>query len=159
MRLLLSGNVIVTTPGPAVTPRRPTLDKVTQAHRRWREGNKLARFAGAGRPPVGTTFRFTVNQAARITFTFSQPLPGRKVHGKCVARTRANRARPACTRSAARGSLSFNAGAGAHSLSFQGRLSRTRRLKPGTYTVTITAVNSAGQRAAKTLKSFTIVRG
>jgi len=58
-------------------------------------------------------------------------------------------------------SLSFNAGAGLHKLFFQGRLTRTRKLNPGTYTLTITATNApAGQRATKgPLRSFTIVPG
>jgi hypothetical protein len=55
--------------------------------------------------------------------------------------------------------LSFSAGAGPHQLFFQGRLTRTGTLKPGTYTPTITATNAAGQAATKTLRSFTIVRG
>jgi hypothetical protein len=57
------------------------------------------------------------------------------------------------------GSLSFSAGAGLHKLLFGGRLTRTRKLKPGTYRLTIMATNAAGQRATKTLKSFTIVPG
>jgi hypothetical protein len=58
-----------------------------------------------------------------------------------------------------RGSLSFSAGAGLHKLFLQGRLTRTRKLKPGTYRLTITATNAAGQRATKTLRPFTIVPG
>ena len=65
----------------------------------------------------------------------------------------------ACTRSVPSGSLSFSAGAGPHTLAFQGRVTRTRKLKPGTYTLTITATNAAGQRAAKTLSPFTILPG
>jgi hypothetical protein len=56
------------------------------------------------------------------------------------------------------GSLSLSAGGGLRSLFFQGRLTRTRKLKLGTYTLTITATDAAGQRATKTLRSFTIVR-
>ena len=90
----------------------------------------------------------------------AQLLPGRKVNGKCVAQTAGNRRNKACTRSVPTGSLSFNAGAGPHKLFFQGRLTRTRKLQPGTYTLTITATNAAGQRATKgPLRSFTIVPG
>jgi hypothetical protein len=122
-------------------------------------GGKLATFAAAAKAPVGTTFRFTLNEVATVRFAFAQLLPGRKVNGKCVAQTVANRSHKACTRSVPRGSLSFSAGAGLHRLFFQGRLTRTRKLKPGTYTLTITATNAAGQRATKTLRSFTIVPG
>jgi hypothetical protein len=122
-------------------------------------GGKLATFAAAAKPPVGTTFRFTLNEPATVRFAFAQLLPGRKVNGKCVAQTAANRSRKPCTRSVPRGSLSFSAGAGLHKLFFQGRLTRTRKLKPGTYALTITAKNAAGQQATKTLRSFTTVPG
>jgi hypothetical protein len=111
----------------------------------------------ARKPPVGTTFQFTLNEAATVRFAFAQLLPGRKVNGKCVAQTARNRRRKACTRSVPRGSLSFSAGAGLHKLAFQGRVTRKSKLKPGTYALTITATNAAGQRATKTL-SFTIVK-
>jgi hypothetical protein len=121
-------------------------------------GNNLARFAAARRSPVGTTFRFTLNKAATVRFAFAQLLPGRSVSGKCVAPTARNRRRRACTRSRSAGSLSLSARAGLRRLFFQGRLTRTRKLQPGTYTLTITATSAAGQRATKTLRSFTIVR-
>jgi hypothetical protein len=128
--------------------------------RRWRLGGKLATFAAARKPRVGTTFRFTLNETATVRFTFDQLLPGRKLrNGRCVAQTAGNRRNKACTRSVPRGALSFNAGAGLHRLFFQGRVTRTRKLHPGTYTLTITAANAAGQRATRTLRSFTIVPG
>ena len=108
---------------------------------------------------MGTTFRFTLNEAATVRFAFSQLLSGRKVNGKCVAHTAANRTHKPCTRGAPGGSLSFSTGGGPHKLLFEGRLSRTRKLKPGTYAVAIIAINSAGQRATTTLSSLTIVPG
>ena len=138
-----------------------TLTNTSQTQpRRWRLGGKLATFAAATKPRVGTTFQFTLNEAATVRFAFAQLLPGRKVNGNCVAQTARNRRNMACTRSVPVGSLSFNAGAGPHKLFFQGRLTRTRKLNPGTYTLTITATNAAGQRATKgPLRSFTIVPG
>ena len=152
-----------TAPVPA-TPTAPvratalTLTNVSQSNLRWRLGNNLARFAAARRSPVGTTFRFTLNKAATVRFAFAQLLPGRSVNGKCVAPTARNRRRKACTRSVPAGSLSLSAGAGVRSLVFQGRLTHTRKLKPSTYTLTITATDAARQRATKTLRSFTIVQ-
>jgi hypothetical protein len=160
--LLMSATVVseTTTTATLATPTTPpTLMNVRQSHRRWRLGTKLAKFAAAAKPPVGTTFRFALNESATVRFAFAQLLPGRKVNAKCMAQTSANRNHKACTRSVPRGSLSFSAGAGLHKLFFQGRLTRTRKLKPGTYTLTITATNAAGQRASKTLRSFTIVPG
>jgi DNA-binding beta-propeller fold protein YncE len=133
------------------------LSRVRQSHRRWREGSGLPHIASA-RPPVGTTFRFTLKQSAQVRFTFKQRLPGRRVNGRCVRPTSSNRGRPKCTRLASRGSLSFSVKAGAHKLRFQGRLSKHKRLPVGRYTMVITATNSAGQHATAKL-TFTIVKG
>jgi hypothetical protein len=135
-----------------------TLTNVSQSNLRWRLGNNLARLAAARRSPVGTTFRFTLNKTATVRFAFAQPLPGRSVNGKCVAPTARNRRRKACSRSVSAGSLSLSSRAGLRSLFFQGRLTRTRKLKPGTYALTVTATDAAGQRATKTLRSFAIVQ-
>jgi hypothetical protein len=42
-------------------------------------------------------------------------------------------------------------------LSFQGRISRTRQLRPGIYTLTIVAINSGGQRSEPQAPRFAIV--
>ena len=135
--------------------KAPSLTGLSQSHRRWRLGNGQARFAVASKPPIGTTFQFTLNEAATVRFAFAKLLPG---HGKCGTRTRPTHRLKACKRSVPSGSLSFSAGAGPHKLSFQGRLTRKKKLKPGSYVLTITATNAAGQQANSTL-SFTIVPG
>jgi hypothetical protein len=152
-----TGNATINYTVVNITPP-PSLTGVSQSHSSWRLGGKLARFAAA-RHPVGTTFRFTLSEAARVQFAFAWLLPGRKAKdGKCVAQTKRNRSHKACTRTVPTGSLSFSAGAGPHQLFFQGRLTRTRKLKLGRYTLTITATNAAGQHATKTLKPFRIVQ-
>jgi hypothetical protein len=40
---------------------------------------------------------------------------------------------------------------------FQGRIPRAKKLKPGRYTLVITATNSSGARSAPASLSFTIV--
>ena len=54
--------------------------------------------------------------------------------------------------------LAFNAHAGTNKVRFQGRLSRSKKLKPGRYLLTITATDSAGNRSAPKGTRFTIVR-
>ena len=110
------------------------------------------------RPPVGTTFSFTLNEAASVSFAFTQQVGGRKVKGKCVAQTKKNRSKHACKRTVTRGALSFAAHAGTNKAIFQGRISHALKLKPGAYTLVITAKNSAGQRSAPARLSFTVVR-
>ena len=142
-----------TTTVPVRTGLAPTLSRVGEAHHVWREGKTTS---GRSRQPLGTTFSFTLSAPARVSFTFTQQLAGRKVRGTCVAQSRLNRTRPACKRVVTLGSLSFGGRAGMNRVSFQGRLSRTKKLLPGRYTLLIDARNSAGKRSATAQLAFTI---
>jgi hypothetical protein len=145
-------------PNPAALRAAPVLSKLTQTHRRWREGTRLAGFARARIVPVGTAFSFTLNEPASVGFAFTRRLPGRSVNGRCVAQTKRNLHRQACTRAVAAGGLSFAGHSGLNKVFFQGRLSRTKRLPPGRYKVTATAANAAGRSSAPSALSFTIVK-
>ena len=134
----------------------PKLTNVTQSNRRWREGK--SRGITTGHVPVGTMFRFTLNESASVLFAFEQSSPGRTVNGDCVAPTRSNRGRPHCTRVVTRGTLSYQVGPGTHTLRFQGRLSKRKGLPNGRYTLVITATNPAGRSTTATL-TFTIGTG
>jgi hypothetical protein len=137
---------------------RAVFSSVSQAHSKWRESNKLVTISRRHRrPPVGTTFNFTLNETASVRLNFTQRLPGRKVRGKCVAQTRHNRHKHRCTRTVSRGQLSFLGHAGANHVKFGGRISTFRKLKPGKYTLVITATVS-GEPSTTTKLSFTIVR-
>ena len=81
-------------PGPLVTtPVRPLLSGLAQSAPRWREGNALAKLSSASQPPRGTTFSFSLNEAATVGLTFKQTTAGRSVGGRCVAQSAGNRAR------------------------------------------------------------------
>jgi len=137
----------------------PRLTNVAQSHRRWREGTHLARFARKRKPPVGTTFTFTLNEQATVSFSFSRSVSGgRKVAHKCVAKSRANSKRKACRRTIAAGTLTFTGHQGVDRVVFDGRVSKTRKLTPGTYTLTIIATNAARLRSAPVKLTFTIVK-
>lgn len=136
----------------------PTLTAVSQKHSTWRAGGKLATIGRARhKVPVGTAFSFTLNTPAQVSFTFTQSLTGRKGKGKCVASTRKNRRAHSCKRTVTIGVLSFSGRGGANTVSFQGRLSKSRKLRPGRYMVQIVASDSAGHSATQRL-SFTVVR-
>lgn len=151
-----SDRTFTTTPA-ASALARPVLSHVKQSRLVWREGSRLASFTRKHRPPVGTRFSFTLNAPARVTFVFTQQLAGRLAHGKCVAQSHVNRHKRACKRSVNAGLLSFAGHGGSNGASFQGRVSAVKRLKPGRYTVLITARNAAGASSTKRL-SFTIAR-
>ena len=151
-------NVVAT---PAATIPTPALSHVAQSHQTWRRGGKLATLARAKpkrKAPVGTTFSFTLNTAAAVKLTFTQRADGRNVAGRCVARTNHNNSRHHCRRTVTVGTLSLpTAPAGNRRIGFQGRLSSHKTLKPGRYSVTITATNASGHTSAKAL-AFTIVK-
>jgi hypothetical protein len=107
---------------------------------------------------VGTTFRFVLNQQATVSFAFTQQVGGRRVGGSCVPQTRRNRHRRSCKRTVTQGTLSFVGHSGLNRVSFQGRISRSKRLPLGAYTLRITASNAAGQRSSPRTLNFTIVR-
>jgi hypothetical protein len=122
---------------------------------RFRLGSLLPRIGR--RPLVGTTISFRLSEPSRVTLSFAQPKPGRKVRGRCRSLTRANRRKPKCTIPNPRGSLSFAGHAGTNRVRFQGRVSRAKRLKAGSYTVTITATDSAGNRSRQRSLRLTII--
>ncbi len=137
----------------------PVITNVAQTHRAWREGNALAHLsANRAKPPIGTTFSFTLNEQASVGLVFTQRARGHKIKGKCVARTRLNRHKPACERTVTAGALSFTGHSGTNKLVFQGRVSRSKKLKQGRYTLLVTATNSNGARSTSKSLSFTIVK-
>lgn len=135
---------------PATTLPVPRLAKVHQSHRTWRERSQH------GPRPVGTVFSVTLNQAARITYVFARHAPGRRAGKRCVAQTRHNRHARPCRRLLAAGRLTLNGHTGGNRLRFAGRISKRHRLRRGTYTVTITAVDRLGEAARPRTLTFTI---
>jgi hypothetical protein len=119
---------------PGTTDTPPVVQLVRQSATRWREGNRLAGISRA-KTPTGTTFSFSLNEQATVTFSFASSVSGRKV-----------------------GTLTFPGHSGTDKVAFQGRISPKEKLKPGRYTLSITATNTAGMRSAPKALSFTIVK-
>ena len=158
--------VTFTTPpsSPATAPSSvaPVVSSVRESATKWRVGGRLARISsrqgrGKHRPPVGTTFSFSLNEQASVSFAFTQQVSGRKVSGKCLAQTNRNRHKRVCKRTVTRGTLSFNGHSGVNKVSFQGLISRSKKLLLGSYTLVITA-SSTGQRSTPKQLKFTIVK-
>ena len=148
---------------PTQTTLAPTLanvalTRVSQAHRRWREGAKEAMIARkAKRAPVGTSFSFTVNENARVSFVFTQTVSGREASGKCQQPTKPNHMHPRCNRTITRGTLTYTADAGAHQLAFEGQI-KNDRLPLGAYKLKITAASTTtGARSRTQTLRFAIV--
>ena len=99
----------------------------------WRVGSKPVRIAARRKRPVGTTFSFRLDQPAKVTLAFTRK-GSRKAAGTIVVAARK----------------------GANRVRFQGRLTRTRTLGPGRYTLEVGAANAAGRRAVPRHLTFTI---
>ncbi len=123
-------------PGPEKPPHVLLMQNVRQSTARWRRGNRLVKVSRA-KTPKGTTFSFSLNEQAAVTFSFT-----RRVRGRTVTA----------------GRLTFMGHEGTNKVAFQGRISPKKKLKPGRYTLLITATDPAGARSAPKSLSFTIVR-
>ena len=139
-------------------PLALVLSGVRQSHSRWRAGNRLATITRVRRLPVGTTFGFTLSRPASVRFTFTQQLAGRRVSARCLVLTARNAHNHSCTLNRSAGRLSLEGHTGTNSVTFQGRVTATRELAPGRYELEISAVDPAGQHAASSPLSFTVVR-
>jgi hypothetical protein len=138
--------------GGAVTPG---LTNVSETNSRFRVGRKATPVT-ARRAPVGTTFRFALDQPASVSIEIAQSLPGRRSGRRCVKPTRRNARKRRCTRLVKRGTLKRTGKAGANSVAFSGRIGR-KALKPGSYRATFTAT-AAGLSSKPVALKFRVVR-
>ena len=118
--------------GVDVTP--PAITRVRVFPRTWQRGRRLPRASAR----TGTRISWRLSEAARVRIVFQ--------------RKRGTRFRRA-------GTLALpNAHQGLNAVRFQGRLSRRKRLKLGTYRLVIGATDAAGNKAApRRSKTFRIV--
>jgi hypothetical protein len=112
------------------------VQNVRQSTARWRAGGRLAT-ASRAKTPIGTTFSFSLNEQATVTFSFTRRAGGRTFMA---------------------GKLTFAGHTGTNKVAFEGRVSPKKKLEPGRYQLVITATDSAGTRSAPKSLGFTIVR-
>jgi hypothetical protein len=112
----------------------------------------------ARRAPKGTRFTFRLSEAATATLRIDRLLPGRKVGRSCKKPTRKNRKAKRCLRPVKAGTLTRkNLKAGKVSIAFSGRIGK-KKLRPGSYQVTVVAKDAAGNRSKPAPATFRIVR-
>jgi hypothetical protein len=134
----------------------PVITDAVETNKIWVEGRKLARLTRTRKHPVGTVFRFTLSEPAAVRLAFARAMPGRKVGTRCVAPTKRNAAKRRCTRLVVAGTLAFNGHAGGDAVAFAGRISASRRLRLGRYTLSITASDTAGRKSNPATLRFKI---
>jgi hypothetical protein len=145
-------------PPPGTGVAKPAVSGFGQSASRWRRGKGLPHIAASG-APLGTTFSFTLNEPASVSFAFTQRRPGRRVRGRCVTVTPGNAGKARCKRTVKAGSFGLPGHQGLNKASFQGRLTSSKTLKPGTYAVWIVASDAHRLRAVSPSLGFTIVAG
>lgn len=154
-------------PGPVKSPARlgagsrptPDVANLRESAKIWRAGRTRATISSVTatkKPPVGTAFSFNLNEAATVTLQFTEHASGRKVGRRCVAPTAKNRRARHCTRTITIGAIALVARAGANRVRFEGVISKHRKLKPGTYTVLVSA-SASGVRSLTRALHFTVV--
>jgi hypothetical protein len=123
---------------------------------------------GAARTPIfgsaatkkqaqGTTFRYTLSEAATVKIVISQRLPSRRKGKSCVAPTKQLRQSKSCTRIIVNGTLTRISHRGANKVAFSGRIATTA-LKPGSYQATLIATDNAKNTSKAKTVIFTIVK-
>ncbi len=139
-------------------PGRPVISGLRAIPPRFVIGSLLPRLARAAR--VGTMIHFTLSERAAVRLSFALRHSGRRVGHRCRAASFLLRHRPRCRRyvTVLPSVRVARARAGANRVRFQGRLSRTRTLRPGHYRLTATATDAAGNRSKPTRTSLTAVR-
>jgi Tol biopolymer transport system component len=143
--------------GPSPDTTAPVISGLRVTNKRFRLGAKrTALSAKRRRAKRGTTFVFTLSEAARTTIAIAQRKPGRKKGKKCVKPRRGLKKR--CTRYVARLTLTRTRTAqGLNRVAFSGR-TRTRKLAPGRYRAILRATDVAGNRSKPRTVTFTVVR-
>jgi hypothetical protein len=90
---------------------------------------------------------YSLSEASTVSFQLAKKLPGRKAGGKCVAQTKKNKSKPRCSRFKNVGGAFAGGGSqGANQVTIPGG----KRLGPGTYRLTMTATDPAGNTATQT---------
>ena len=141
-------------PAPDTTP--PTLS-ASLKNKRFRVGKGTSLFgARKKRAPVGTTFRYTLSEAARVTIQLQRALPGVKRGKRCLKPSKRRRGKR-CTRFVRVGQLVRESPKGKSQVPFNGRIKR-KALKPGKYRAVVSAVDAAGNRSAARNLNFQVVR-
>ncbi|HEY1833524.1 MAG TPA: hypothetical protein VGG08_03745 [Solirubrobacteraceae bacterium] len=154
-------------PVPPAAKTPPVISHLHLTHRRFAVGSKRTAVSAAKKkpkhkskpkPPHGTAFEFTLNEAAGVRIAITQKLPGHRKSRKAKCKAAHKGQKHNCTRTLTRVTLiRAKARAGSNTVSFSGRYAKTKLAK-GTYTATIVATNAAGERSAARSVSFTVVR-
>ena len=139
-----------TTTGGGADKTPPTVSSFGVSSHIFFIGALLPRLASTA---VGTTISFKLSEKATVTLSFLQYASGRKKGSRCLLKQRTGKR---CTITYTRGKLVVSGKKGLNKLRFQGRLSRSKTLKPGKYTMVIAAKDAAGNVSKSQKTTITV---
>ena len=137
----------------------PAISHAGLTNKHFRVAKRDTAISARRRPPLGTSFRFTLSAQANLTIAITRTAAGRRSGPLCTAPTRKLRHRHAkpCMRVLNVGTLArAHEPNGADRVAFSGRIGN-RTLTPGSYDALLTATN-AGGRSKSVALSFAVVR-
>ena len=106
---------------------------------------------------AGTSFGYTLSEAASVEIVIERRLKGRLLRGTCVRQTRANRRRAACARFKEVGRFGDSGESGANETPFSGSIG-TNQLASGRYRAILTASDAAANDSAPLQLSFRVLK-
>jgi hypothetical protein len=143
--------------GATETPARPAVSGLRLSPHRFHRGRLHARLASLA--SAGTIISLRVSTAAKLRLAFERATLGRRIGGSCVRATPSNRRARACRRyRPVAGAVTLRVPAGLDRIQFQGVLDGNRRLRPGSYRLSLTASNAAGVAPGTERARFTLTR-
>ncbi len=162
---------VAISPGPPPAPPGAPLDKTPPVigrfeltHKRFAVGARPTAISAARKakqkkpkqPVRGTSFNFTLSEAASVHIAITQTVAGHRASaGKSCAVARRGQ-KHNCSRTLILLTLvRAHGGAGANAIAFSGRFGKSRLAK-GAYTATITATDAANNRSAPRSAAFTV---
>jgi hypothetical protein len=139
------------------TLARPVVSGLGLSPHRFHRGKLRARLVSHA--SAGTIISLRVSTAAKLRLTFERATVGRRIGGSCVRATPSNRRARACRRyRPVAGAVTLRVPAGLDRIQFQGVLDGNRRLRPGSYRLSLTASNAAGASPRAEHARFTLAR-
>ena len=113
--------------------------------------------AARAKAKKGTTFVFTLSEAAKVIVAIDKQTVGRKDGSACVKATKKNRDGKKCKLYKSSGAFAVDAISGENLHAFSGRIG-TKSLKPGKYRATLTATDDAGNKSNVETLTFKVVK-
>jgi uncharacterized delta-60 repeat protein len=151
----LARMTLVDPPPPAALDTTAPVLSASLTHKRFRAGRGASAFT-AKRAPVGTKFRYTLSEAARVTITLQRARRGIRRGKRCVKPSKRRHAKR-CTRFTRSGRLVRESPQGRSTVPFNGRIKR-KALKRGKYRAVLRATDAAGNASASRKLAFKVVR-